>query len=281
MTSQPGTYSKTAKKAQSQVPWHIYQNLVTLYNLVMGDKNAIIENAQDWCEATVGLLAWWDEGKEDRRVALGRSQNSYRAASRGTDAEAYLRKLRKSFESATAESTDFQVNTIDPVEVGLASLLEGDSESVIGFLRAWSGPVSSAVVEVGSLGGWLPQTEPQSLISMESLDEDDLDVLGINSSPSKSDGIKDQTLIAYARALSHRRELRLSKSFGKSEVIKEGWELAIAVLGRLDSAARSEEMIGDFLEGFQLSSSDTVDKLWRLLNDIGMGRHAESTAEVR
>lgn len=276
-----GTYSKTAKKAESQVPWNIYQNLLTLYSLVMGDRNAIIENAQDWCEATVGLLVWWDEGKDERRLALGRPQSTYRAAARDSDGEAYLRKLRKSFESATDDSTDFQVNTLDVVEVGLASLLEGDNEAVLGFLRAWSGPISSAVAEVASVGGWLPPSEPQNLITMGDLDQDDMDLLGFNSSPTKADGVKDQTLITFAKALSQRQQLKIPKTFGRQEVIREGWELAIAVLGRLDSAARSEEMVGDFLAGFSLDSSDTVDKLWRLLNDIGMSRHAESTAEVR
>jgi hypothetical protein len=122
-SGRPGTYATTAKKAESQVPWDIYQNLVILYSLVMGDSNAIIENAQDWCEATVGLLVWWDEGKEDRRLALGRSQASRRSITKDSHDQIYLRKLERAFESATAESTDFQVNTLDPIEVGLASLL--------------------------------------------------------------------------------------------------------------------------------------------------------------
>ena len=279
--SRPSTYSRTAKKAESQVPWHIYQNLLTLYNLVMGDSNAIVENAQDWCEAAVGLLVWWDEGKDDRRLALGRSQASNRSAARDSDSDAYLRKLRRSFESATAESTDFQVNTLNPVEVGLASLLEGDNEAVIGFLRAWSGPVSSAVAEIASLAKWLPHAEPQSLINMGSLDQDDMDLLGINSSPSMADGIKDQTLITYAESLLQRGQLKSTATLGRPPVVREGWELAISVLGRLDSAARSEEKVGNFLKEFPLDSSTTVDKLWRILNDLGMTQQAESTAEVK
>jgi hypothetical protein len=270
----PGTYAKAAKKAESQLPWDVYQNLVTLYNLVMGESNAIIENAQDWCEAAVGLLVWWDEDKEDRRLALGRSQANRRSASRGSDAEIYLRKLRRSFETATAGSTDFQVNTLNPIEVGLASLLEGDSEAVVGFLRAWSGPVSSAVAEVASLAHWLPQGDPQGLISMDNLDQDDMDLLGINPPPANSDGVKDQTLITYAKSLAQRGQLT------SAGVTREGWELSIAVLGRLDSTSRSEEIVGDFVKGLPLDSSAAVDKLWRLLNDIGMTGHAEDTAEV-
>jgi hypothetical protein len=276
-----GSYSKTAQKAESKVPWHIYQNMVTLYSLAMGDANAIVEVCGDWVEAAAGLLVWWDEGKDDRRLAFSRSQKTYRAASRGSDMEHYLRKLRKSFETATDKTTDFAVNTADELEVGLASLFEGDNEAVVGFLRGWSGPVSSAVAEVASLGGWLPEDEPQSLINMGSLDQEDLDLLGVNSSPSKTDGVKDLTLITYAKSLTHRGPLRKSPPSGPSQATTEGWELAIAILGRLDSMSRSEEIVGDFLRGFPLTSSDVVDKLWRLLNESGMSRHAESVAEVR
>jgi len=276
---QSDTYSRTAQKAQSLVPWTILLRLISLYNFMMGDREEIMQNSQDWCEATLGLFAWWDEGREDRQVALGRSRNDYRAASRESDADAYLQKLRKSFETATAQTTGLHVNTSDPVEVGLASLLEGDSESVIGFLSAWSGPISSAVAEIGSLGGWLAQSEPQNLMNM-SLDEQDLMVLGLNSSPSKSDSVKDKALIAYSTALSYRGALKSNLDNGQTRTI-EGWELTVAILGRLDSAARSEDLVEEFVRGFKLDSPETVDKLWRLLSSIGMNSQAEHTAEVR
>ncbi len=271
------TYSQTAKKAESKVPWAIYQNLITLYNMVLGDVDAIVGNAQDWCEATIGLLVWWDEGKDDRRLALSRSGRKFRDM---PDSEAYMRKLRESFQSAIGESSDFTVNTVDEVEVGLASLFEGDNEAVVGFLRGWSGPLSSAVAEVATLGGWLPRPEEKALITMGSLDQEDLDLLGINSSPSKADGVKDQTLIAYAHLLARRGQLKSSTKYRESQITKDGWELAISVLGRLDSLPRSEEVIGQFLEDLPLETSSTVDKLWRLLNRLNLDRHADNTAEV-
>lgn len=269
-----GNYSRTAKKAESQVPWEIYQNLLALYDLIVGESNAIIANATDWCEATMGLLVWWDEGKEDRRLALGRSRGSRRNPSKDLDSEIYLRKLRRSFDITTADSTDFAVNTNDEVEVSLASLLEGDNEALMGFLRGWSGPVSSAIAEVASLAGWLPPAEPQSLINMD-LDQDDMELLGITSSPSKTDSIKDLTLITYARTLAKHGQFK-----AQGFLPRDGWELAIALLGRLDSVPRSEEMVGDFLQRFPLDSSSTVDRLWNLLNNIGMTRHAENTTEL-
>ncbi|TVY50500.1 Nucleoporin [Lachnellula cervina] len=267
--SSMGTYSTIARKAESQVPWTIYQNFLTLYSLVLGDSAAIIANAQDWCEATISLVLWWDGGKNNRR--------SYSSQSR--DNGFYLRRLREALAIVTGDRTDFQVNTLNPVEVGLASLIDGDNEAVVGFLRAWSGPVSSAVAEVASIGGWLPSAEPQSLINMGSLDQDDMDLLGINSSPSKTDSIKDQTLIVYARSLTNRGELQSTAASQTRQQSREGWELAIAVLGRLDSATRSEEMVGNFLRDLQLDSAGTVDKLWVLLIDVGMTRHAEASAE--
>jgi hypothetical protein len=131
------------------------------------------------------------------------------------------------------------------------------------------------VAEVASLGGWLPQASPQNLINMEGLDQEDMDLLGINPTSESTSGIKDQTLITYAKSLAQRGRLRAGG------VSSEGWELSIAVLGRLDSATRSEEIVGDFLKGLELDSSTTVNKLWRLLNEIGMASHAENIAEVR
>ncbi|EHL03707.1 hypothetical protein M7I_0353 [Glarea lozoyensis 74030] len=62
---------------------------------ISGELTILWSDAQDWCEATIGLLVWWDEGKEDRRVALGQS----RLAQRGyqeDDSESYADNLAKS-----------------------------------------------------------------------------------------------------------------------------------------------------------------------------------------
>ncbi|CAG8984252.1 hypothetical protein HYALB_00010508 [Hymenoscyphus albidus] len=274
-TANPNSYSRIAERAASQVPWHIFQHLVILFNIAMGDRVAIVENAQDWCEGTVALTVWWDETKDDRRIALGRSTRALQVPSKEMEIESYFRKLRKSFQLAVGANVDFEVDTLRPIEVGLASIFEGDYEAVLGLLRAWSGPISSAVAEIATIGGWLPEPEQPGL--MESLDQDDMDLLGI-SAPGKPDGIKDQTLIAYGRGVAFRGELQSSKTLGQQPISREGWEVAIAVLGRLDSASRSENMVGEFLKDFPLKSPNTVNKLWVLLNNIGMGSHAESSA---
>ncbi|RAL58260.1 hypothetical protein DID88_002260 [Monilinia fructigena] len=273
--SRGGDYSSLAKKAASRVPWNIYQNLLTLYSLVMGESIPIIENSQDWCEATIGLLVWHDEEREDRRFAPGRSINSLRASAINYESENGLRKLQRSFEVVAASNTDFHVNSNDMVEVGLACLFQGDAESLICILRAWSGPVSSALAEVASLAGWLPRTEPQGLLTAGELDQEDLDLINFGGSVVQ-DGVKDLTLITYARSLQEVPEL--SVVIENNEVTKEGWELAIAVLGRLDSEKRSVDMVEEIMKSVKLDSAGIVDKLWRLLNDLGMSSQAESIA---
>lgn len=279
MRSSGGNYSDLAKKAASRVPWHIYQNLLTLYSLVMGEPIPIIENSQDWCEATIGLLVWHDEERDNKRLAPGRrSINSLRASTMNYESGNNLSKLRRAFEVVAASNTDFHVNSNDMVEVGLACLFQGDTESLICILRAWSGPVSSALAEVASLAGWLPRTEPQALLTNGELDQEDLDLINLGAPAAVQDGVKDLTLITYARSLQEVPEL--SAVIGHTEVTKEGWELAIAVLGRLDSEKRSEEMVGEVMRTVRLDSAGIVDKLWRLLNDLDMSSQAEAIAMV-
>jgi hypothetical protein len=269
------SYSGIAKKAESRVPWDIYQNLLTIYNLILGDFDPMVESSQDWCEATVGLVVWWNPSRNDRRLALRRSRLSTE-----TEYESYQRKIADSFYRATDESTDFQVNTNNSVEVALACLFEGDIESVIGLLSSWSGPVSAAVVEIASLGDWLPHGESQNFIPMDDLDQDDMDLLGINPQSCNADSVKDHTLIVYATALAQCVQLESKPRVGHPKIARNGWELAIEVLGRLDSAKRSEEEVGNMIRDLPLNLGVTVDKLWRLLNELGMTAHAENIAEV-
>ncbi|KAI1003708.1 Nucleoporin [Podosphaera aphanis] len=271
-----GSYSRAATKAKSLIPWHLYQNIVTIYNILMGDKSSILAIAQDWCEATISLVAWWNEENKDRNVSLSSLRQLPRLPNKAASPATFDKKLRISFEIATSDATDNNINSANEVEVALASLFEKDIESVIGFLRGWSGPISCAVAEIASLAGWLPKPEERSLIRMGSLDQDDFELLGIISSPSKNDGVKDRTLITYAKNVAKRGELR---STARPQDPIAGWQVAIAIFGRLDSVERSSEIIWEFLQELSLQDSKTVKKLLEVLNRIGLTRHAESAAQ--
>ncbi|KAM0333340.1 hypothetical protein ACHAQA_002001 [Verticillium albo-atrum] len=265
-----------ARKAESQVPWDIYEHLQIIYEIALGVPDAILDTAQDWCEATVGLFGWWEADRNhghEASLRMSRSQAlALPAPSPGPDA--YFERLAIAVH--TVVESNFHFNAMNPVEVALVSALEGNYAAVVGFLRAWSLPVASAVAELASLGQWLPKPEAPNLIALESLDMEDFDILGV-SPQSKDDveGIKDTTLIHYAR------ELAGVDQFTKQ---RDGWEMAIQVLGRMDSADRSEEMVGellrDILETIDSDSSTTVDKVWRIVNELGMIQYAEEVAET-
>ncbi|GFP56184.1 putative aconitate hydratase, mitochondrial [Trichoderma asperellum] len=224
--------SAMAKKASSQIPWDIYENLQTIYDIVLGQTEAILETAQDWCEATVALFGWWDESVQ-RPKSLVQSQFGVSPGS-FTDSEDYFDRLVTVFNIVI--QSGLTPNTMNPVEVALASAFEACS-----------------VAEIASLGKWLPPQESAKPLPADSLDIDDLMLLGVGQ-PSTDDieGIKDTTLVIYARELAGIEHLSPQR---------DGWEMAIQVLGHKNS-------------------SITVNKMWRLLSDLGMMNYAEETAET-
>jgi hypothetical protein len=124
---------------------------------------------------------------------------------------------------------------------------------------------------------------------MDNFDMEDLEVLGMNQSTTADDkdGVKDTTLIYYARALNDIDQLSgpVTKRSGVvSKITKEGWEMAVQVVGRMDSPERSEDLVNELLQNIldkiRPESQATVDKIWALLNDLGMINFAEDTAEV-
>ncbi|KAL2264779.1 hypothetical protein VTJ83DRAFT_7289 [Remersonia thermophila] len=275
-----------ARRAESQVPWEIYEKLNVLFDIVLGQEDAILGAAQDWLEATVGLFCWWDERQPhlDRNNfsasrSLSRSQALVLASEAHTaaavaDTDSYLDRLARSFHMAV--ESDFHFDSQNPVEIGMACAFEGNVKGVIGLLRSWSLPVAAAVAEIAALGRWLPPHQPTGVYALEEFDETDLDLLGVAPrNPDDVDGIKDSTLVQYAQALAEYEGLSASR---------EGWELSMGVFGRMDSPERSEEMVRDLVEHLvqhmHVDSSGMVDRLWGMLTELGMANFAEDTAET-
>ena len=280
------TISQSSRQAESQVPWSVYQNLKAIYGVFLGGSTEVISCAQNWVEATIGLTIWWDGDDDDDEFIMGSSAMSRRAlrhsVSRGArlvdinHTAAYLRRLASSFEQATdtSDETMFQINPINVVEVALASLCEGNVEHVLAFLRGWSLPISSAVVQIASLGGWYNPSAGGAM--MAGFNESDLMVL---SSYDQADEFltRDGILIEYGEALFERDDLR---DF-EEQNFKEGWELSLAVLIRLDDTIRATNIVGDLLGRIPLRSDQRVDKIIDICQELGMQREAEGIAEVR
>lgn len=277
-----GSLSIASRKAQSKVPWTIYENLVNLYDHLLGNQSEIINNAIDWIEAVIGSTVWWDgddeeasaEGFGASRFALSRAQRT-----RPVDVSpsvSYRRKLASSLAQVTqSEDEELEINTASPLEVGLACIFEDNLEGVISLLRSLSLPVATAIVEVASAGKWLPGS---SSSLFKNFDKSDLMVLSYGQEDQGQNAIsKDKILVAYAKVLSRNPTYTSEDGYQT----KEGWELAMQVIGRVDDPAIADKNIVPLLDSIELDSAEIVDKVLSSCNQLGFVEQGRALAEVR
>ena len=272
-------FSQTSRKAESRVPWQIYQNLKALYAITLGGQVEIMAQAQDWVEATIGLTIWWD-GDDDEPVPVGSlamTRRSLRQSHSGNvrlvdvkPAVAYLRRLADAFALVTdpSDNDSFQINSMNPVEVGLACVFESEVEGVISLLRAWSLSVASAVAEVAGLGGWFVRSGGVNLMGFSTNEiqlEPELDLT------------MDSILVDYAAITSERDKFQ-----GKPKgIIVEGWELSIALLKRLHDQKLAKELAGQLLDNLPVQSDERVGKILETCEKFKLSEEARRITEVR
>ncbi|KAJ5273858.1 hypothetical protein N7478_008983 [Penicillium angulare] len=284
----PTSFAQSARMAESRVPWSIYQNLRSLYRIILGDTATIKAYSQDWVEATIGLTVWWDGEDDDGVPGLDLrastssndfqrsrgSRNQARAVDRNMR-DAYLRRLDLAFSSATSEPSDdtgFRVNTLNSLEVGLASVFEGNVQGVLELLQSWSLCVAAAVSEVASLGGWF---EAGGNKKMPGLSEHDLMVLsyGQDNRPPAESLNKDEILRSYAFGLNDRGSIENETG------TREGWEMALEVLSRLDDQELMKKAVADIVDHLPLDDISQQDKLVVLCSDLGLEEEGRRISE--
>ncbi|ERF72139.1 hypothetical protein EPUS_02930 [Endocarpon pusillum Z07020] len=262
---------RSAQAAHRQLPWSIYQKLKVFYGILLGSADEIIAQSQDWLEATAALTVWWD-GTEDLNIAtwsinVSRAQ---RADASDRIEDPYLARISAAFLCVTDPDYEdsFYINSLSPLEVGLASILQGDTQAVLSSLRTFSLVIAASVAEIGSLAGWL---EPPQANNAPGLDQEDLIVLSYGV---KSQGItKDDIILRYSRQLYDRQE------FVDDEDTCEGWELAISVASRIDDRQLVTDTITNFLNQLHLDSQDRLDKLLALCSSLGLEAEARKVSE--
>lgn len=273
------SFSQSARMSSTKVPWTIYQNLSAVYSILIGDSSTILTHSQDWVEATVGLVAWWD-GEDDNDITLKDGSQRILAprqpsqAPRSVDSnpeDAYLRRLDYTFACVTdALGKDgFQVNSLNHVEVALASAFEGNVDGVLRILRTWSLAVASAVAEVAHIAGWLDAaagSEP-----LPGFNQSDLDVLNYGQQERLR---KDDLLMDYASDVFTRPPLE------GAEGARDGWELSLEVLSRLDDEETKNAKVNDYLDRINLDTADQMDKMVLLCTELGLSDEARKVSEV-
>jgi hypothetical protein len=276
--------SQYARRTSSKVPWTIYQSLKDLYGVLLGSASEILSYSQDWAEATMALTLWWD-GDDDDEIAFEESvprtrslRQSHSQAPRSVDVNtgiAYIRRLGYAFERVTegSQESNFQIDSMNAVEVGLAAIFENDVEAVLGLLQSWSLPLAAAVAEIATLGGWLEASTGTDL--MGEFNESDLIVLGSQGNAKKI--TKNSILDIYSTGLFMKGTL-IGDGDPASE--REGWELAFEIIARLNDRSQVEHKVNDFLNEFPLESQEMADKLMCALEGLGLDQAAQRASEV-
>ena len=279
LTSTSSVLSRSARKAESKVPWTIYQNLKTLYHLLLGKEDELINFSQDWLEATIYLAVWWEGTDEEvgsasqsaYRQSSRRSQPSFASAVDTNPGAAYRRRLENALHRVTSGSP-LQIDTNNPIEVGIASIFDGDVDGALGLLRAWSLPISAAVVEVATKALWYESAPGEGII--DGFNESDLMVLSY-AQPGKGPS-KDGILVSYAESLFDRGVM----TDATTRDTKEGWQLSLQILNRLDDQSLSAGRIASFLGAIPVKSDERADKLISLCRSYVLRKEARDIAEV-
>lgn len=261
-------FSTASRRAESRVPYTVYENLQILYSLLLGNEEEIIGAAFDWVEATVCLTAWWDGEDEEQLLRAGSKRSRQTRVSDVTPGRAYRKRFAYSLARVMAEEDPgLTINSNNPVEIALACVMEENMDGLIPIMRGWSLTITAAIIEIASAGGWLGDSVASRNL-LGGFDESDLMVLSFGQG-NKLGFNKDEILQQYAELL-----------FSKSKIQNtEGWELAIQVLGRLDNAEAAKNKISELLDRLPLSSAERVDKILNVCNSLGLVEHANTIAE--
>lgn len=275
--------SQLSQRAQSKVPWSVYENLKQLYGQILGWEEEIGAACADWVEATIGMAIWWDgnDGIANKKSfymsskSLGQSQRS-----RSMDTLpvlAYQERLMMSFRQVTGSSdeAEMQVNTTRAVEVGLGCIFESDMEGLLAILKGWSATVSNAVLELANFGQWLTKSSSPSESLMKGFDKSDLLVLSV-AQYDKSGVDFDREMVSYANLLNERQTIRGSRP----EDVFEGWEMAVQTLSRVRNEEMANEQITRILGSLDLDKI-RVDKATFLCNELELPQLGRNIAEVR
>jgi hypothetical protein len=272
--------SVASRKAESKVPWSVYENLERMYQLLLGNEEEILTLSADWIEATIGLTVWWNGEEED--LAPGSLAASRRSMMRSqrvrpvdvTPVKAYSQRLSAALAAVIQNSDeDFSINSVDRFEVGLACVLDDNAEGALQILQGWSLTIASAVAEIASAGEWFKGAKGL----LDQFDQDDLMVLSYTEQQQPKGVTKDDLLVTYSNLLASKGQIT-----GKEDAqSKEGWELAVQVLGRLDDTIAANERIERILNDLPLESSSRVDKITQLCHNLGLSQHAVTIAQVR
>jgi len=276
--------STASRRAETHVPYEVYEPLQEVYKLLLGDPDDLMKSAFDWVEAAIGLAAWWDG--EDEQLPRGSLAMSRRSVNRiqhsrpvdVTPALAYRQRLAFTLAQALEdEELKETFDASDALQVSLAAVFQSNVDAALMITKGWSITMTTATAELADAAGWLPDSGAGSKDAMRGLDESDLMVLSYgNDNVKKRINKKDELLGQYADLLAS-KVLIQAPSLGQTF---EGWYIALTVLARVDNVDSIDSKANTILDRIPLDSSDRVDSVLNLCSSLSFDNYSVKIAEV-
>lgn len=297
--------SESTRRAESLIPFEIFEGLLNLYNIFLGKQEDLLQSAFSWLEATLCLAAWWDG--EESSLSAPQMRSSFGASRRSvmrsqqtrtvdlTPALAYQQRLAQTFEIALIEGggqeegsmdsgVDESFDSTSPLHIGLASMVIGDVAAALDILRGFSLTMAAAITEVANEAGWLPDARPSSRAGAGALglipgfNDSDLMVLnyGQEDAAAQQQSRRDKVLVKYSDLLAVKGDLEDQVAGEKST----GFAVALKVLARVDDYDLVEVKVAKILNERDLASAEEVDGLLNLCLSLDFAPQAVQLADV-
>ena len=111
---------------------------------------------------------------------------------------------------------------------------------------------------------------------MPGLSENDLMVLsyGQDGQNAATPIRRDDVLSAYASGLFERRSVENETG------VRDGWELSLEVLSRLEDSQKMQKSVSELLEKLPLDTAEQMDKVVLLCSEIGLDNEGRRVSEV-
>ena len=228
-------FTHATKPKKAKVPSEISRALRNMYEVMRGDKDAILTSSNIWHEAVVGLMMWTKDVDSDAADEEEEFEDSIDMNRMGLG-EYYTVLVHRKRRQLTQLSSimeliadEMPLNPTESLEIAAGGAMAGDPTFIV-ELAKYSPLVTAAVVEIGGWAGWIKRektTKAPSGGRDMGLDEDDFAVLGMGeNSNDKIAKTAEDALRRYASCL-------FSTTWINEGAEIEGWEVGVGLLARI------------------------------------------------
>lgn len=238
-----------------QLPSDIARGLRVLYELMRGERDAIVAAATRWEDAVCALLFWnvvSDEDDDDEDDEDDETPAVMTAVDRATRDKELLRLC------VIAEAIaggDMPLDPMSEAELAVGGVMSWDTSVVVEMLPGYSLLVASAIVEICGWGGRIDRLRMSEGDGerkrkrggvLVGFDEDEMAVFGMGAGTEEGGRLADGVLREYACGLCALEWVDEGAEF-------EGWEAGVGVLERVRSG---RELAGKVCGVFALLASE-------------------------